>query len=96
MDVNSPFREQIGEEIEILNNDNSKNEINSNYVIKKNKNDNNIFGEIKYDKNNKEMIISYINKSNNDKPLEKEDIIQEFFLYIYFLFGPFILDKFKK
>ena len=28
MDVNSPFREQIGEEIEILNNDNSKNEIN--------------------------------------------------------------------
>ena len=42
------------------------------------------------------MIISYIYESNNDKPLEKEDIIQEFFLYIYVLFGPFILDKFKK
>ena len=93
MDVSSPFVDKIGEEMEILNNDNSKSKINSNYVIKK---DNNIFGEIKYDKNNNEMIISYIYESNNDKPKEKEDIIKEFFLYTYVLFGPFILDKFKK
>lgn len=96
MDVSSPFFEKIGEEMEILNNDNSKNKINSNYVIKKSKNDNNIFGEIKYDRNKKEMVISYVNESNNDKLLAKEDISQEFYLYVYVLFGPYILDKLKK
>ena len=35
MDVSSPFVDKIREEMEILNNDNSKNKINSNYVIKK-------------------------------------------------------------
>ena len=96
MDVSSPFLEKIGEEMEILNNDNSKNKINSNYVIKKSKNDNNIFGEIKYDRNKKEMIISYVKESNNNELLEKEDISQEFYLYVYVLFGPYILDKLKK
>ena len=35
MDVSSPFVDKIGEEMEILSNDNSKSKINSNYVIKK-------------------------------------------------------------